>query len=459
MTQLSEAAVTDSLGPAKAINYPAALQANYMLGLLFLAYVLSFIDRQVLGVLIGPIKSDLQITDFQFSLLQGAAFAILYSFMALPFGRLADSKSRKVIIGTGIFFWSLMTIGCGMAKNFSQLFMMRMGVGVGEAALSPAAYSSITDSFTKDKLTGAMAIFKGGIVAGAGLAFVLGGALYEFYAGIDDLSLPLLGSVSAWQATFVSVGLPGFVLAALILMTKEPERKGFLASEKGQAGLALSLPKVLSYFAIEHRRLYGSLFIGCSLLAIVSYGYTSWFAEMLIRNFDLTRSQAGAQFGSVYIISGLLGVMSGPLLVKFFQKRGHIDANMRALLTISIFMFPTSVLAPLMPERVWALALAGGTLFFLASYVGVSAAALQMVTPNQLRGQATAIYIFSTSILGLALGSSMVAAVTDFVFADELALKYSISLVSLCILPFATWQFKRGLKAFSVAIVRSDEWS
>ena len=143
--------VTDAKSIAQADEYPSSGQANYLLGLMFLAYVVSFIDRQVLGVLVGPIKADLDLSDFQFSLLQGAAFAILYSVMAIPLGRLTDTKNRKLIVAIGVFGWSLMTVGCGMAKNFGQLFVMRMGVGVGEAALSPAAYSMIADSFTREK--------------------------------------------------------------------------------------------------------------------------------------------------------------------------------------------------------------------------------------------------------------------------------------------------------------------
>jgi len=174
------------------VEYPKSAEANYVLGLLFIAYTFSFLDRQVLGVLIGPIKEDLQITDFEFSLLQGVAFALLYAVMALPFGRMADTRNRKTIMSLGVFFWSLMTIGCGMAKNFTQLFVMRMGVGVGEATLSPSAYSTITDSFPRQKLTRSMAIYKAGTVFGSGLALVFGGKLYEYYSTIDNLSIPII---------------------------------------------------------------------------------------------------------------------------------------------------------------------------------------------------------------------------------------------------------------------------
>ncbi|EAW32405.1 probable MFS transporter [marine gamma proteobacterium HTCC2143] len=440
-------------------DYPSSREANYVLGLLFLAYAFSFIDRQVLGVMVGPIKEDLALSDFQFSLLQGAAFAILYSVMALPFGRMADTKNRKLIMAMGVFGWSLMTIGCGLAKNFTQLFVMRMGVGVGEAALSPAAYSTITDSFPREKLTRALAIYKAGMLVGGGLALLLGGIIYDYYASIPDLSMPLLGAMKAWQATFVTVGLPGFLLAVMILFIKEPGRKGMLRSPEDDSPKSLKIGEVFAFMFVQHHQLYISLFVGCSILAIISYGFSSWFTEMLIRNFSLTRSYAGSLMGSVIIAAGLLGVLSGPSFVALLQKRGFADSNMRALMLITIALIPTAIAAPQMPNYILALVLMSVTVFLQAAYVGVAAAAVQMVTPNQMRGQATAIYLFSTNMLGLALGSTLVAGLTDFVFANERALMHSLSLISAILLPLAAYIFWKGLNAFSVAIKRSEDWS
>jgi len=450
--------VTDDKSIPRAAEYPSTGQANYLLGLMFLAYVVSFIDRQVLGVLVGPIKADLQLSDFQFSLLQGAAFAILYSVMAIPLGRLTDTKNRKLIVAIGVFGWSLMTIGCGMAKNFGQLFVMRMGVGVGEAALSPAAYSMIADSFTREKLTRAMAIYKAGLYVGGGLALVLGGYIYDYYDAIPDLLFPLLGSVNAWQATFVSVGLPGFLLSFMILFIKEPTRKGMIRADDGSQPASLKIREVFAFMFVEHRQLYISLFVGCSILAIVGAGYSSWFTEMLIRNFSLQRSHAGSLVGSVIILSGLLGVFSGPVFVGYFQRRNFADSNMRVLMFLSIALIPTSIAAPQMSSHVMALALLSVTVFFQASYMGVAAAAVQMVTPNQMRGQATAVYMFATNMLGLALGSTLVAVLTDFVFVDEGALMHSLSVISAVLLPMAAWMFWRGLNAFSAAVKKSEDW-
>jgi len=434
------------------------LKSHYVLGLLFITYAFSFIDRQILGVLVGPIKADLDITDFQFSLLQGAAFALLYSFVGLPLGRLADRGSRKTIIGVGVLLWSFATAGSGLARNFYQLFAMRMLVGAGEAALAPAASSIITDLYPREKLTTAMSIFKAGVVVGSGMALILGGRLYEYFDSLGQLTF--LGvNLAPWQATFIAVGAPGLLLAALIVITQEPARKGLLKVEGQESTTKMPLASVMAYMFKEHRVLYGCLFGGCSLLAIVSYGFSSWFTETLIRTFAISRGEAGTLYGMTVIGSGLVGIAFAPILVGFFQRRKHIDANMRALMWLCLGLLPTAALAPQMPDHRAALTLVAGFGFFQAAYLGVAAAAVQMVTPNQLRGLATAIYLFSVNMMGLAIGSSMVAGITDFVFQDEGAVRHSLTVVASCLLPLAALLFWRGLSAFARALEESNQWS
>ena len=176
-------------------DYPGLGAAGYSLGLLFIAYVFSFIDRQVLSLLVGPIREDFGITDFQFSLLQGLAFALLYTFAGLPLGRLADRYSRRFILAGSVFFWSLMTCACGATKNFTQLFVARMGVGAGEAGLAPPAYSIITDSFRPEHLGYAMSFYKVGVKVGGGLALVIGGLLYDYFSSLGEVNVPLIGLV------------------------------------------------------------------------------------------------------------------------------------------------------------------------------------------------------------------------------------------------------------------------
>ncbi|MGH7462539.1 MAG: MFS transporter, partial [Longimicrobiales bacterium] len=182
--------------------------------LCMVAYVFSFIDRQITALLIEPIRADLRISDTQFSLIHGLAFAFFYALMGMPIARLADTRSRPVIISAGIFVWSIATATCGLTRNFWQLFAARMAVGCGEAALSPTAYSIIADSFPKSRLGLALGVYSMGSFIGAGLAFLIGGTVIELVTRIGALELPVLGTVKPWQMTFFIVGMPGVLIAA-----------------------------------------------------------------------------------------------------------------------------------------------------------------------------------------------------------------------------------------------------
>jgi len=188
-------------------------QGWYLVVTLLIFYIFSFIDRQIISLLVEPIKRDLQVSDTQIGLLQGFAFAIFYTFFGIPIGRLADRVSRKKIIAAGVVIWSLMAALCGLAKNFSQLFLARIGVGVGEAALSPAAYSMITDAFPRQKLGRAFSFYNMGIPIGSGIALLVGGLVVVAVSGAGKtFTLPLFGEVRAWQFVFIVTGAPGLLL-------------------------------------------------------------------------------------------------------------------------------------------------------------------------------------------------------------------------------------------------------
>ncbi|MCZ6830883.1 MAG: MFS transporter, partial [Gammaproteobacteria bacterium] len=211
----------------------------YIVSLCMLAYIFSFIDRQVISLLIDPIRADLQISDTQFSLLHGLAFAMLYAVAGIPIARLADTRSRPVIISVGILVWSMATAVCGVAKSFVQLFFSRMAVGVGEAALSPAAYSMITDLFPKSKLGLALGVYSSGSFLGGGLAFIIGGAAIALVEQWGPQTVPVIGLIKPWQMTFFMVGLPGVLVAALFYITvKDPARKGVSRATDAQGNVA-----------------------------------------------------------------------------------------------------------------------------------------------------------------------------------------------------------------------------
>src|SRR5580704_8856429 len=243
--------------------YPSSFAAWYSVAVLMLMYIFSFIDRTTISLLVEPMKRDLHISDTQIGMLQGLAFALLYTFLGLPIARLSDRHSRRAIIAGGVFIWSIMATLCGLARSAIQLFIARIGVGVGEAALSPAAYSIITDSFPRSKLGGAFGVYNIGITIGAGTALLLGGIVVAAvsHAGAT-YTLPLLGEVRAWQMVFIVTGAPGVVLPLLLLTFREPARRGVLRTWSGEAAELLRPPlrEVLGYLWL-HRKFYCLYFI------------------------------------------------------------------------------------------------------------------------------------------------------------------------------------------------------
>src|SRR5271155_3117108 len=224
-------------------SYPSSFAAWYSVAVLLLMYIFSFIDRTTISLIVEPMKRDLQISDTQIGMLQGLAFALLYTFLGLPIARLSDRHNRKAIIAAGVLVWSIMATLCGLARTAVQLFIARIGVGVGEAALSPAAYSMITDSFPRGKLGSAFGVYNIGITIGAGVAFLVGGIVVAAVSHPGaSYTLPIFGEVRAWQMVFVVTGAPGILLPLLLLTFREPVRRGILRAEPATAAGAPPRP-------------------------------------------------------------------------------------------------------------------------------------------------------------------------------------------------------------------------
>ena len=223
MTQASDR--LQNHGQDGAPAWPSNRRAWVTVFVLLAAYAVAFIDRQILTLLVEPIQRDLEITDTQFSLLSGLAFTLFYTLMGIPLGWLADRGSRRKLILVSVLFWSAMTAACGMAKSFGMLFLARIGVGVGEAGLSPAAFSMIADSFPPEKRSRALSLYAMGAVAGVGLALIIGGAVIGWASTAPPVVLPILGELRTWQLAFLLVSLPGPVLAIAVWALREPKRQ------------------------------------------------------------------------------------------------------------------------------------------------------------------------------------------------------------------------------------------
>ena len=437
-------------------DYPALASATYCLVLLFIAYVFSFIDRQILSLLVGPIREDFGITDFQFSLLQGAAFALLYTFAGLPLGRLADRYSRRLIISGSVFFWSIMTVSCGLTKNFTQLFIARMGVGAGEAGLTPPAYSIILDSFRPRHVGFAMSVYKLGVNVGAGLALVVGGLLYDYFASLGSIDIPGFGELKPWQATIVSVGLPGLILSLMLLTIREPSRKN-LAEGGGEDGLHIPI-RTVTAFLWSRRRVYLTLFFGSSMMAMAGYGSAAWYPEFFVRTYAMSKSEAGASYGTIILIAGSLGVMLGAWIASKLSDRGYTDGYVRAIFLSSLLAIPLTISAPLAGDAQLTLLILFPATLMSSSYMGVMAVAIVTITPNQMRGQVTAVYIFVTNMLGMAVGTSILAAFTDFLYQGDDSLHYSIATANGLFYPIAALLFWYCLPAYRQSAKEIGRW-
>lgn len=389
--------------------YPPTARALVTLGLLTMAYVISLIDRQVLALMVNPIKADLGISDFQMSLLQGFAFALFFCILGIPSGRLADRYSRKTIIIGGILLWSLMTISCGFAGNYAMLFVARMGVGVGEAALAPAGYSLIADSFRKDRLVWATSAFTLGGMFGCALALLLGGLVIDYVS--HQAAAPFgLDGLKPWQVTFILVGLPGFVAAGLLMLMKEPSRKG---GHEPAPPFGAAFMKLWS-----RRRDYTDLYLVGALMSVAYYGGLTWLPTHLIRTFGLSPGETGLLLGVIYLVAPILGVTVGSQMNAVFTARGHTDAALRTVMIVAIGAAAT-YFAPLLPTLESVAVLWFISLVFQSSYYGNVMTALQILTPNRLRATNVAILTIVINMAGAGLGTAIIAALADRVFPGD----------------------------------------
>lgn len=416
-------------------------RAHWALTVLLLAYILSFIDRNVMAILVGPIRKSFEISDFQYGLLHGLAFTVFYTFLGLPIGRLADRKSRRTIIGVGVLFWSVMTCACGLVRSFGGLFVARMGVGVGEAALSPPAHSLLSDIFPAKLLPRAMSIFTLGITIGGGMAYMIGGWVLGA-VGDAELSLPWVGSLEPWQLTFILVGLPGFLIGALVWTIREPKRRGRARGE----GEVAPVSEVLRYFR-THARLYGAIVGSVSMLSVLGYGTITWYVEMLIRNFGAQASEVGPTFGWIFIIAGSVGALSGGLLAERLGSR-HRDANLRVVVLAAALWLVPGIVGPLMPTQDGALLMAAPILFLMSSYFGPAIAALQTSTPNEMRALGSALLLFAANLFGLGLGPPLVGALTTHVLGGDGTLHLALAGLSAVFAPLAAVTAAWGLKPY-----------
>lgn len=451
--------------PSGEENFPAQGYAWYVAVVLTLAHIVSFLDRQVLALLVEPIKHDLDISDTQMSLLLGLAFAIFYTVMAIPLGRLADRKSRRTIIAVGITAWCVMTAMCGLTRNYWQLFLARIGVGIGEATLTPSALSMLSDYFPRRNLGAAVGFYNMGVSVGAGIAFIVGGQVVGFVTNSPPITLPYVGELYAWQTVFLLIGLPGLIIAALMATVREPQRRGKIILDQvlpdnsaARAEDQIQLREAIRFFGTRGKT-YGGLALIVSGSTILGYGFLSWLTSMYLRTWDWSVPQIAGGLGIVLLIAGPIGVNGAGWLADRWFRQGKQDAHLRVMMISAPIMLIASTALPLMPTPELALMMFAPHILGAAGITAAGGAALMLVTPNQLRGQATALYYFVISLAGLTLGPTSIALFTDYVFRDEAALRYSMAIIGFSA-PLLSVVCTIALRRpYRRSIAESESWS
>jgi MFS family permease len=419
--------VTSAADAGAATPWPKAATAWYAVGVLLIAYTFAYIDRAILTILVEPIQRDLHINDTQVALLHGFAFVIFYVGLGVPLGFLADRSRRTTLAVGSILIWSLMTAAGGLTRTFGQLFTARIGVGIGEAGLSPAAYSLIADYFPPARRSTAMGVYTLGLFAGGGLALLLGGVIVALVGARPDVIVPVLGKIRAWQLVFFAVGLPGLLVGVLAMTIKEPPRRrltGEVTTTAPGAGL-----KALWGQLGRQGGVYARLMLAFAFLGVPFNVALLWARPYLSRRFGVTPAEGAFAVGGAMLVFATAGILCGSALCDRMTARGVSTAPIRLSLGCALLVIVPIVLLPIAPTLPLAITALSALLFFGAGSFGAAPAALQLITPNEMRATVSALYLLAANLVGLTMGPVVTGALTDYVFHDKSAVGISAAIV------------------------------
>lgn len=396
--------------------YPADGIAWQSVAMLALLYFFSYADRQILALLVTPIQHDLRITDVQFGLLIGTSFAVAFSVFGLIVARFVDRYSRKWIVAIGALLWTISTILSAFAGSFAELIILRIGLSIGEAVLSPAAISMIADLFPRERRAAPTSIYTAAAGVGGSGAFLYGGWLFKTLTA-TGLTLPVVGTLSAWRGSMLLIGVPGLLIAILFIVAV-PEPMRLDPPSPGQRG-ASPLAE-----ARHDWRAYMGYLGAFAVMAFTSMTLPAWYPTILVREFGLDVGTAGFCFGMVGLIFGPLGVLSVPFLLSRFGRWRGADALVSLGLTAIMLASPCVVLALLSPEVELALAALVPATFLLGICNTMAYMGIQQFAPGAVRGQFVSYYLLAYGICGLGLGPltiSLISAGTGVQLSSALA--------------------------------------
>ena len=428
--------------------WPDERVAWYACFVLMLTLLVNFLDRGIVGLLVPYIKADLRLSDSQIGLIMGFAFVMFYMVAGLPIARYADHGNRRTLIAIGMALWGGATALCGLAGSFASLFAFRVLVGVGEACTGPASFSLLGDYFRPHRLPKAIAFLNFGFIFGNGLAQLLGATVILTLAAAGAIHFGLLGELRLWQAAFLICGIPGLLVGLLMLTVREPPRR-----VQGQVPSI----RAVGAFLAENLGVYLPLIVGISLNTIVFIAQQSWGPTFLMRTYGWSIGQAGLVTGCALLLFLPPGAILGGIWAQRLALAGRYDANVRVSLYACAMGWPFLLLAPLMPNGWLSVAMLSIGLFCTSLLFGPQNAAIQAATPNRMRGQVTALVLFGFNVIGVGLGPSILAFLTDFVFRDESQIRYALAACYAVISPIAFIILWSGLKPYGRRIAQLEE--
>lgn len=421
--------------------------------ILTLIYSFGMLDRQVAALLIPHIKNDLGLSDLQVSLIQGLAFGMFFMIASPIVGWLVDRVSRRKILYVGVSAWSLGAVCSGLARSFGQLFGARATVGAFEATINPTTYSLLGDLFPPRKLALPLSVFVMGGNIGTALSFVVGGAIIA-WAAASPVVLPFLGQLHGWQLAFIITGLPGLILASAALLAVEPKRS---ANSKGAATKNETGFGDMWTYVLRHKRFYLGHTLGFAFVMAFIVGLQSWNAAYLSRTFQWDLSKIGYVLGWTQLGCAIAGLALHGWIVDKLYSRGIENAHLLYFVGMALIATPAGIFAYLSGGAVAMVVCYNIAYFCLMGFAGIGPAALQIATPANLRGKASAIYMVILSVIATILAPIAVAALTDLLFGNEAMLGRSMAIFAGLTGSLAVAMFLWAASAMRQAVADAKE--
>jgi len=441
MADMEAARAAESAQP-----WPKAATAHFALAVIIFATFLNFFDAAAFGLLVDLIRKDFGLSNTAMGLLGGPVNVIFYVVVMFPLSRFADVYPRKYVLAVGALLIALLNAAGGFTMSFMALALTRMFVGAGGGAHAPASYSMLSDFFAPEKRKWPFAILQLGFIGGSTIGAMIAGRMLGVAMGLPETHVAGI-ALHSWKYVLLMLALPGVVAFGLFLMVPEPQRRGVIAD-----GKPLPLTAVFTELS-DRSSVYAPLFIALGLSTASALATPFWIVPLFSRNYGWSPQEFAARGPLIMLTGSLLGLVAGPLLIKWLSTR-YRDVNVRAVTICFAIAAPFAIIAPMMPNPWLALAC-----FAVSGMMGIASATpqnltIQEITPNQMRGQMTGLYLMMFIAVG-SLGPFLAGFLTDHLFGHDTDLWKALSLIA-ALFPIAAFVMSRGIKPYAAEVARLE---